>query len=258
MKNKLEIGHPKVLFYDIETSPMQVWTFRVGNKISIPASNIIPGTETKIICAAWKWGHDKTVFSRDWGFQEQNCEGIVAELSAAIDEADIIIGHNADSFDWRHLNTQRMLSKLPPIEWTKKSEDTLKQIRRHFYLPSYKLGYIAELLGKGSKDSMGMQDWIDISNKKNPAKLTKMVKYCKQDVLLLESVYKRVKPYMTPKVKANTMATTACTVCGSFNLAKNGTNAYNGKVYQKWFCRDHSGHAGRSIVGTKTIKITQG
>jgi DNA polymerase elongation subunit (family B) len=239
----------KILFYDIETSPMQVWTFRIGNKVSIPHSAIVQGSKTDIICVAWKWAHEKETHSLDWGWDKQSSKAMISAFDKVINEADIVIGHNADQFDWRHLNTQRMLNGLPAINWGTKSEDTLKQIRRHFYLPSYKLDYVADLLGVGNKSPMTFSDWVDISTKKDKSKLDKMIKYCKKDVQLLQKVYNVIKPYVRPKMRASDVLH-SCTVCGSTDLKKNGTNTYNGKTRQSFICRSHGGYAGSALVNT--------
>ncbi len=240
----------KVLFYDIETSPLKVWTFSIGSKVSIPYSAIVKGSKQDIICVSWKWGHESTVHSMDWGFKKQDSSKLVKKLTQEMEKADLIIGHNADKFDWRHLNTQRMLHKLPSIDWSIRSEDTLKQLRKHFYLPSYRLDYIASLLEVGSKNSMCFQDWIDIVERRDESKLRKMVKYCSKDVLLLQSVYTKLKPYMKPKLEYAVLGGGyVCPVCGSGKVVKNGVRVYNGKIYQNYICKNHGGYAGKKLVG---------
>jgi len=240
---------PKVLFYDIETSPLKVWTFRIGSKISVPYSSIVEGSKMDIICAAWKWGHESTIHSETWGYKKQNSSTLVKKLSDEIEKADIIIGHNADNFDWKHLNTQRLMHGLSGIDWSKASEDTLKQIRRHFYLPSYKLDYIASMLGIGEKSPMSLSDWIDIVEKKDERKLDKMVKYCKRDVLLLQKVYNKIKPYVRPKREyLSKDVDVKCVLCGSGHVIRFGTYAYKQKVFQKFFCKEHNGYAGKHLI----------
>lgn len=245
------MAEPKILFYDIETSPMQVWTFRIGNKISVPHSAIVNGSKTDIICVAWKWAHEREVHSLDWGWDKQNSKNLIKAFDKVINEADIIIGHNGDKFDWRHLNTQRLLNRLPAINWNVNSEDTLKQIRRHFYLPSYKLDHVAAILGVGNKSAMCFKDWVDICTKSDRSKLDKMIKYCKKDVLLLQNVYDIIKPYVKPKMRMSVGH--SCTVCGSKDIRRNGTRTYNGKTHQYFICRDHGGYAGKAEIKSTGI-----
>lgn len=245
MNTKKHMG-PKVLFYDIETAPFPVWTFQIGRKVTIPHSAIMEGYTSDIICIAYKWAHEKEVHVLDWGWEKQDSRKMIAAFDKVIAEADIIIAHNGDRFDWRHLNTQRMMQGLPGIDWETRSEDTLKQIRRHFYLPSYRLDYLGKLLNVGKKDGMVFQDWIDIRLKTDSRKLEKMKKYCKQDVRLLESVYNRVKAYMKPKMSAAAHLSHQCTVCGSDQVIKNGLRKVNGATYQSYYCNSHGGHAGRA------------
>ena len=55
----------KRLFFDIETSPMVVYSWRVGWKLTIPTDNIIE--DWKIICISYKWEGEDKVHSLDWG-----------------------------------------------------------------------------------------------------------------------------------------------------------------------------------------------
>jgi uncharacterized protein YprB with RNaseH-like and TPR domain len=240
----------KILFYDIETTPLKVWTFSAGRKAYIHHGSVVEGSYEDIICAAWKWGHEKKVHCMDWGLQKQNSSKLVLTLSKELEEADLIVGHNADKFDWRMLNTLRLRYGLPSINWELKSEDTLKQMRKYFKLPYYNLDYLTSTLGVGKKGDMCLQDWVNIIDHKDSKSLDKMVKYCKNDVLVLQKLYERIKPYLKPKLNMyKTQQERVCPVCGSIDTVRNGTRVINGKVFQQYHCKGHNGYAGRVKIG---------
>jgi len=60
----LDQDNIKRLFFDIETSPMIVYSWRIGWKLSIPPQNIIENW--KIICISYKWEHEDKVKNLVW------------------------------------------------------------------------------------------------------------------------------------------------------------------------------------------------
>ncbi len=115
-----------------------------------------------------------------------------------------------------------------------------------FRFKSNRLNAIAQHLGLGHKDPMGMQDWIDVSNNDKKA-LEKMVKYCKKDVTLLEAVYNRLNKYVTPtngeislRRKQESAYDGKCPECGGTHFVKYGTYKYKKQDYQKYLCKSCS------------------
>ena len=73
-----------------------------------------------------------------------------------------------------------------------------------------------------------------------------MVKYCKQDVVLLEKVYTKMLPYINshPNLSifsADLVNMPVCKKCGSPNIVRNGKNTRIGKINQTYLCRDCNG-----------------
>lgn len=167
----------KVLFYDCETSPFRAWLWRVGSKISVGHDQIVDGDRTDVICVAWKWLGESKVHSLNWGLKAQDSSTLIKEFTKVVESADLVIGHNGDAFDTKQINTQRLLHNQPPIAWPT-SDDTLKQMRKHFAFPSFKLDYLAKTLAGAGKSPMAFRDWIDIVQYKKAKKLKKMIKYC--------------------------------------------------------------------------------
>lgn len=248
MKSKL-----RVLFWDIETSPILCWLFKPGYGINVGPEAIKDGEKTDIICLSWKWLGKREVRSLDWGLRTQNSEAMIDAFTKVIESADLVIGQNGDKFDMRHFNTQRMLHKQKPIAWPT-SEDTLKQMRKHFAFPSYKLDYIAKLLTGSGKASMELRDWVQIKQYKSAKHLDKMLRYNRRDVRKLESVFKRIEPYCTPKLhagKAAGLSGLSCPRCASTQQAKNGTKVRITGRYQRYQCSD----CGTVYLDSKRVAI---
>lgn len=242
----------KIMFLDIETSPNVVFSWRTGFKLSIMPDNIIE--ERKIICACWKWADQKTVYSAHWGREKQDDKELLIKLSKEIKKADVVIAHNGDRFDLKWINGRLLLNNLPPIGKVN-SEDTLTMSRRAFNLNSHKLDYLGEVLGVGRKLDTGFSLWKNIILNKSQKALTKMVDYCKQDVVLLENVYNKLSPHVVHKVnkailKGNSRYL-ACKACGSTNVQKNGTRITSVGRYQRYQCQK----CAHNFQDTRMIKV---
>jgi DNA polymerase elongation subunit (family B) len=57
----------------------------------------------------WKWAGKKEVKSLNWGIKKQNSAKMIAAFTKEIEKADIVVAHNGDHFDVKHINTQRLL-----------------------------------------------------------------------------------------------------------------------------------------------------
>lgn len=227
---------PKILLWDIETTPVKCWIFRTGKQF-INHKSIVEGERFEIICIAYKWSNQKKVNCLTWD-KNQNSAKMVQEFVEVLESSDVAIGQNADSFDVKQLNTQRMLHGQPPIAWPT-TEDTRKQIKRHFYVTSSSLEYMSKLLTGSGKDRMEFDDWIDIVDKKSSKALAKMVKYCKKDVKKLEEVWNRIAPYVTVKAsRARIMGikNPACPKCGSPRVQKRGQRFLMSSTKQRYTC----------------------
>src|ERR1700733_13294123 len=142
--NKIESKKPVELFYDIETSLVSAYIWRCGEQVirhnQLIKKNGRPPV-TDIICITYCFNDGNPAKVLHWGYEEQNSSKIVAEFDKIISQADIVIGKNNGSFDNKHLNTHRLLNPesmgLP--NWTQKSDDLEKQIRKNFNLQSYSL-----------------------------------------------------------------------------------------------------------------------
>ena len=112
----------------------------------------------------------------------------------------------------------------------------LKTIRRVFRAPSNKLDYAAQVLGLGEKvRHTGFQMWLDCLARL-PESWGLMEKYNKQDVLLTEALYQRLRPWITQH-PARALDAAACPACGSEQLQKRGVARSKVLTYQRFQCQ---------------------
>ena len=246
---------PRILFYDIETTPLKAYIWGLGQPIinhgQLVKKNGIPSMY-KIICISYAWNDDRPAKCIHWGIH-RNTGRVIKEFDKIIKLADIAIGKNSDNFDIKHINIQRMLHKHTGMpDWAIYTEDLEKQLRKYFYLPSYSLDYISNLLGRGGKIKMELQDWINLVEKNDMKTLKKMIKYNLKDVEDTRALWYRLLPHIIPKFNQATFyQDIRCRTCGSKKIKMNGTRVRGKTRYQTFFCNEHGGYAGEAPINKK-------
>lgn len=199
------------LFLDIETSPNQVYLWRTGYRVDVPAANVIK--EKQVICAAWKW-EGGAVCSLDWG--RKRCDrSLLRQLIHRINNAPEIVAHNGERFDVPWLRARCLYHGLvfPDVPVL----DTCAQARRLFYLNSCSLDYLAHHLDCGAKGSPPFELWTQCT-KGDQAALSEMITYCRNDVVVLQRVFERMRAYLAPKTHQGVAvgkSRKSCPICGS-------------------------------------------
>ena len=189
----------KRLFFDIETTPNVVYSWRVGGKIYIDHNNIIE--ERKIICISYKWERSNEVYTIKWDNNQDDKKMIAAFLKIA-NKADELVAHNGDRFDIRWLRARAVYHRLPMFP-NYRTLDTLKKVRNRFYFNSNRLDYLAKYLGVGAKsETEGFDMWIKVMQGDDEA-LKNMISYCENDVIILEDVFSVLQPYIIQNTNAS-------------------------------------------------------
>lgn len=212
----------KRLYFDIEVSPNIGFFWNPGHKISIGYDNIIH--ERAIICICYKWEGEKKVHSLQWD-SKQNDKKMLESFIKVANQSDEMVGHNGDRFDLTWIRTRCLFHGIPVFpNYT--TIDTLKFARSKFRFNSNRLDYIGKFLGLGQKIHTTFNLWKDIVLKNCDASMNKMVKYCKQDVTLLEQIHQKLNNYIPAKVHygvINGGEKVSCPECGGptkINLTK--------------------------------------
>lgn len=207
------------LFFDIETSPNIGLFWQAGYKQRIDYANII--TERAIICICYKWEGEKEVYSFQWD-KKQCDKKIISDFIEIANQADELVGHNGDKFDLPWIRSRCIHHGLDMFP-TYKTIDTLKISRSKFRFNSNRLDYIASFFGIGRKIKTEFNLWKDIMINKSDKAMAYMIKYCKQDVKLLEKVYEKIKTHVEPAIHYGVIFgqdRSSCPECGSNELIK--------------------------------------
>jgi DNA polymerase elongation subunit (family B) len=223
----------KILIYDIETEP------HVGYCWGKWEQNILSfQTYGGLLSVAYKWLGEKEVhcIARP-DFKDKTDKSLVKALHNLFDQADIVIAHNGDAFDQKMSNVRFINAGLtPPKPYV--SIDTKKVAKKYFRFVSNSLNDLGKFLGLGTKTShTGFQMWLDcMAGKKEAWKL--MIKYNKQDVVLLEKVYLKLLPWIDnhPNVAAEFTQIHTCPKCGSNKLKSCGIRRTKTASYRNYRC----------------------
>jgi len=221
----------KVLLYDIETFP------NIGYTWSKWETNVIKFVkEWELASFAYKWLGESQV--RCLSRRTYSEKELVVKLRELMDEADITVAHNGDSFDNKKARAKfiQFNLKRPALN---RSVDTKKIAKSQFAFNSNSLNDLGETLGLGKKvDTGGFDLWLGcMANKKNSWAL--MEKYNKQDVVLLEKVYDKLKPWATNHPNMAVLAgKIGCPSCGSENTQFRGYTVAIRKRQRRLQCQD--------------------
>ncbi len=224
----------KILLFDIETSPNlgYIW----GKYEQDVLQYVRQGS---MLSFAYKWLDEKFVHARslpDFPLYKKdkfNDKELIKELWDLLDEADVVIAHNGDAFDIKKVNAFFAKAGLtPPSPY--QTVDTLKVARNNFKFNSNKLDDLGDYLGIGRKyETGGFGLWKGCMDGDSES-WRKMVKYNKQDVVLLELVYKQLRPWI--KNHPRLYQLDCCPNCGSDRLQKRGTFKTISGTRQKYWC----------------------
>lgn len=230
------------MFYDLETSHNLGAFFGIYDE-RIPYQNILK--ERYVICGAWQVmgerkvhsvsvADDKRRFKRD----PNDDYHVVKTMRDVIADADIIVAHNGDKFDLRHLNARILVHGFDPLPPSVRSIDTLKIARRHFRFNCNRLDYLGKLMGVGRKTKVEGGLWLRALAGDSDA-VECLVRYNKQDVRLLRDVFEKLKPYAGPLWNLRLHGRkSGCTHCGSKNYKKDGFKHTLTRSYQYYKCKD--------------------
>lgn len=228
----------KRIFFDIETSFNVVACWQIGYKLNIGPESIIK--ERAIVCICWKEEGSKKVNYLTWNKGDD--KAMLIKFAKIMNSADELIGHNSDAFDEKWIRTRCLKHEIPLLP-DFKTVDTLKLSRKGFRFNSNKLDYISKFLGlKGKVETGGYQLWQDIIFKNSKTAMNKMVKYCQNDVVILEEVYNRLAPYIVStsnKGQHIGHGKCSCSNCGSKHTISNGTRlSASGILKRRLQCSD--------------------
>lgn len=251
---ELVIRHPKILFYDIETAlaisyHFNHWKTNITRKHKIKPSHMLSH--------AWQWGLDGVVEGSILTVDEvlrRDDERIVHECWHLLNNCDILVAHNAKSFDVKKVNGFFLKYGLkPPSPY--KVYDTLSVCKRKFALDFNNLAFVAEYLGVEQKIDTDIDLWIGCAEGQQES-LDEMLEYNIGDITTLVGVFKKLVVWDNDGVNMalfNQSTDVACPHCSGDDIrALDGRFVYTAqRKYQAYRC----GGCGATLRGNSKVGI---
>lgn len=231
---------PRVLIWDIEATYNIIAKFDLKDEWIQP-QNIL--RERYIICAAWKLLGDRRVqtvsvlddparFRRD-PYDDRH---VVERLRQVLSQADIWVAHFGDGFDLPYLRGRMLhhgMAPLPPNP----TIDTKKIAKKHFYLNAHRLDYLGGYLGLGRK--LGVAPGLRLRVLRGDTRAIRtLLAYNKQDVRLLERVFRRLQPWIPDHLNRQLYGHgPGCPRCGSRRVSFQGYRRAQTRIYRRLQCQ---------------------
>lgn len=237
---KEQTRSPKILVFDIETSPITAYTWGLWDQ-NVGLNQIV--RDWFVLSYAAKFLGEDTIHYLDQRYAEKidDDKQLLEGIHHLISEADYLLGHNAKRFDIKKLNARFIKHDLPPIKDIIVI-DTLSIAKKHFAFTSNKLEYIAKYLGCDNeklkhKEFSGQEMWNE-TIKGNIKAFEAMEEYNKMDVIVTEQVYHKLVKWDSSINYHTNYSENVCT-CGSKTFSKYGyryTKAGTFRVYRCVSC----------------------
>lgn len=242
----------KILCLDLETAPHQGWFWGLFDQ-NIGLNQV--KYEGYVLCWCAKWVGEKGIMSDalinypSYYKKNPRCDRQIAiSLHKLLDEADVVLAHNGNAFDLKHANAMFLKHGLAPAS-SFKSIDTYQESKKNFKFLSHKLEYLTARLCREHKiQTSGFNLWVRCMAGDKKA-WADMVKYCKQDVAILEELYIKMRPFMKNHPNPQLYTNDAVCVCGSKNLQRNGYAFTEVSKFQRYRCKD----CGKEFRGSQNL-----
>lgn len=242
-RNAVDHQGARVLIFDIETKPMLCWVWNVWGEQNIGNDQIVE--DWSVLSWAAKWLGDKKVMYQD---QRENAPSnlmddkkLVEGIWKLLNEADVVITQNGKKFDVKKLNARFLKHKMPPPS-SYRHIDTKEIAKRLYALTRNSLDYMTRELNEVFKkldhaNFVGFKLWLQCMAG-NPLAWREMKKYNVHDVLALEELYIRMRPWIKDVNFAvyEDDIINRCT-CGSTEFASRGYRYTNAGKYRRLACK---------------------
>lgn len=208
---------PRILLWDIESFAIRGYSWGLYDQRILAVDE-----DWFILSFAWKWLGDKRVnvlgLDDFDGYRKNKTsdKALMAKAHELMSEADIIVAHNGTSFDTKKVQTRLIANGFPPPK-PFREVDTLRIAKRHFAFSSNRLGDLCKAMGIGAKgDPGGFETWL-ACRAGDPKAWARMKRYNKQDVVILEQLYLKLRPWSNnhPNMALLSDKPSACPKCGS-------------------------------------------
>lgn len=245
---------PRLLVYDIETSPSVCYSFSMW-QTNITSEKMIKPSE--VMCFAAQWvGEDEVIYRST---HDDGRAAMVEKAHRLFSEADVLIGWNSIKFDTKHLNREFILAGLgPPAPY--RQVDLMRAVKSRFNFSHNGLDYICSQLGLERKQKhgefAGFDLWLQcLAGNDKAWKVLR--EYCVNDTAIITAAYLKLLPWVSGHPSWGAfLGEDVCVNCGSESLAKEGFAYTSTSRYQRLRCRS-CGKYSRSTKKIGGTNITQ-
>ena len=220
----------KILHLDIEISPSLATVWGLFNQ-NIGLHALMGNSEVLTWAAAWD-GDDSVIYD---GLHLSTKEEMIRNIHGLIEEADVVVTYNGNKFDLKILNKEFLeLGLSPPAPYT--SVDLLNVVRKNFRFTSNKMDYVCKKLGiPGKVEHRGHQMWLDCMAGKKAA-FVEMSEYNRHDVIMLEMLFRRLRPWIRILNYSVFNQADVCPHCGGKHYESRGTRVTKAGIYRRFHC----------------------
>lgn len=222
----------RILHYDLETAPTQAYVWKMWKENISPGQVIADG---RVICWAAKWDDEDTIL---WASEHHHeHEDMIRALHGLQEQADACVTYNGNNFDKPVIQAEYLKYRLAPPA-PSKQVDLYQTVKRQFRLAHRRMDTVAKYLGLEGKSETGGFDLWTRCMEGDPAAWEKMVEYNQQDVLVLQSLYHELLPWINSHPSHTLENAFACPKCGSSNMQKRGVAVTAVSRFQRYQCMD--------------------
>ena len=196
---------------------------------------------------AAKWLNEGVIFYEE--NRKENDRKIINKLCEFLDQADIVVAHNGEAFDLRQIRARAVVHGITPPSPVK-IVDTLKIARNEFGFPSNSLEYLSDVLKLktkkgGHKKFPGFELWLECLRGNDEA-WREMKEYNIRDILALEELYLRLRPWDTkhPNIaiyEPEAQSEVVCPKCGSVHVQWRGFAHTSVGKFHRYQCNNCGG-----------------
>lgn len=240
------MGEPRIILLDIETLPSLTSVMRVFPQLSDYPGLTLKASVNSIICFGYKvFGESNVHCINAWDFKEWNKDvnndfKIVKRISEILQDADAVVTHNGKRFDFKFIQTRLLHWGLKPIHKIPHI-DTCQISKNHLLMFNNRLNTLSKFMTTEEKLENGGWDlWVKVMQRDKKAQEL-MAKYCKQDVVTLNAVFKKLLPLISNIPNYNLYRShdnPCCSSCGSTRVQKKGTITTKSAIKQRFYCLD--------------------
>ena len=235
--------NPKVLYFDIETSPCIVYVWGCGKQF-VGIKQI--KKERKIISIGYVFNDDKNVRVLKMDLDKHNInrfddnadKEMLRKFVEVYNSANLVVAHNGRRFDRARIRARLVKYGLPDLDMNIPFDDSYT-MTKEIDFTSHKLDHLGRYLDTGQKDQIDYSVWTKIMEGSKKA-LNEMCSYMITDVVRLRDAYKKLKPYAKSRLNLSAFHNKAemCPNCGSNNFKKDSIRYTNSGQYQSYKCKE--------------------